>query len=47
VLNRKRVQDLVTINDALKAYQAKHGAFPQAAALAGLERTRRELDSGI
>jgi len=36
VVNRKRVQDLVTINDALKAYQAKHGAFPQAAALAGL-----------
>ena len=36
VVNRKRVQDLVTINDALKAFQAKHGAFPQAAALAGL-----------
>ncbi len=36
VVNRKRVQDLVTINDALKAYNAKNGAFPQAAALAGL-----------
>ena len=35
-MNRRRVQDLVTINDALKAYQAKHGAFPPAAALAGL-----------
>ena len=36
VVNRKRVQDLVTINDALKAYNAKNGSFPQAAALAGM-----------
>lgn len=36
IVNRKRVQDLVTINDALKAYNAKNGSFPQAAALAGL-----------
>lgn len=36
IVNRRRVQDLVTINDALKAYHAKNGAFPQAAALAGL-----------
>ena len=36
IVNRKRVQDLVTINDALKAYNAKHGAFPQAAVLGGL-----------
>ena len=36
IINRKRVQDLVTINDALKAYQARNGAFPQAATLAGL-----------
>ena len=36
IVNRKRVQDLVTINDALKAYHAKNGAYPQAAALAGL-----------
>jgi outer membrane biosynthesis protein TonB len=35
LLNRKRVQDLVTINDALKAYQAKHGAYPKASGLAG------------
>ncbi len=36
IVNRKRVQDLVTLNDALKAYHAKNGAFPQAAALAGM-----------
>ncbi|MEQ1780881.1 MAG: hypothetical protein ABMA14_05945 [Hyphomonadaceae bacterium] len=36
VVNRKRVQDLVSLNDALKAYHAKNGAFPQAAALAGM-----------
>ena len=35
LLNRKRVSDLVTINDALKAYHAKHGAYPKADALAG------------
>jgi hypothetical protein len=37
--NRKRVSDLVTINDALKAYHAKHGKFPAAPKLGGyLER---------
>lgn len=36
VVNRKRVQDLVTINDALKAYRAKNGQFPTAAVLGGL-----------
>lgn len=35
LLNRKRVSDLVTINDALKAYHAKHGAYPKAGGLAG------------
>lgn len=35
LLNRKRVSDLVTINDALKAYHAKHGGYPKAGALAG------------
>ncbi len=35
LLNRKRVQDLVTINDALKAYQQKHGAYPKAGGLVG------------
>lgn len=35
LLNRKRVQDLVTINDALKAYQAKHGSYPKAGELGG------------
>lgn len=34
--NRKRVSDLVMINDALKAYFKKHGAYPAAAGLAGL-----------
>ena len=39
--NRKRVSDLVTINDALKAYRAKHGKYPVAEKLAGyLERGR-------
>lgn len=33
--NRRRVQDLVTINDALKAYRARHGAYPKATGLAG------------
>ncbi|MFT3721992.1 MAG: hypothetical protein QM773_00280 [Hyphomonadaceae bacterium] len=35
LLNRKRVQDLVIINDALKAYQAKNGSYPKAGELAG------------
>ena len=35
MINRKRVQDLVTINDALKAYHAKTGAYPKADGLAG------------
>lgn len=34
--NRKRVGDLVTLNDALKSYHKKHGAYPVAAGLAGL-----------
>jgi hypothetical protein len=33
--NRKRVSDLVSINDALKAYHAKHGAYPKAESLGG------------
>jgi hypothetical protein len=37
--NRKRVSDLVTINDALKAYRTKHGKYPVAEKLGGyLER---------
>lgn len=35
LLNRKRVTDLVSINDALKAYYAKNGAYPKAAGLSG------------
>ena len=33
--NRKRVSDLVTINDALKAYHAKNRAYPKAEGLQG------------
>ena len=35
LINRKRVQDLVTINDALTAYYAKNGNYPKAEGLAG------------
>ena len=38
LLNRKRVSDLVTINDAIKAYHEKKGAYPKAAAGGFLER---------
>jgi hypothetical protein len=33
--NRKRVSDLVSINDALKAYHSRHGSFPKAEGLSG------------
>lgn len=33
--NRKRVTDLVSINDALKAYHAGHGNYPKAEGLLG------------
>jgi len=37
--NRKRVSDLVAINDAIKAYYSKHGRYPMAKGLEGfLER---------
>jgi hypothetical protein len=35
MINRKRVQDLVTINDALTAYYARNGSYPKAEGLAG------------
>lgn len=35
LLNRKRVTDLVSINDALKTYHARHGAYPKAEGLLG------------
>lgn len=35
LLNRKRVSDLVSINDALKAYHARHGSYPKAEGLNG------------
>jgi len=36
LVNRKRVQDLVTINDALKAYHKAQGAYPVASGLGGI-----------
>jgi len=35
LLNRKRVTDLVSINDALKAYHGRHIAYPKAEGLLG------------
>lgn len=35
MVNRKRLQDLVTMNDALKAFHAKNGSYPKAEGLAG------------
>jgi outer membrane biosynthesis protein TonB len=35
MVNRKRLQDLVTINDALKAFHMKNGAYPKSDGLAG------------
>ncbi len=35
MMNRKRIQDLVTINDAVKAYRDKYGAYPKADGLGG------------
>lgn len=35
LLNRKRVSDLVSINDALKSFFAKHGSYPKAEGLSG------------
>jgi len=34
-LNRKRVSDLVSINDALKSFHAKNGSYPKAEGLSG------------
>ncbi len=35
LVNRKRVTDLVSINDALKAYYSRHGVYPKADGLLG------------
>lgn len=35
LVNRKRVQDLVTINDALKAFHARYGAYPRVEGMGG------------
>ena len=47
LINRKRVQDLVTINDALKAYHAKNGAYPKADGLAGANERGAEWIPGL
>lgn len=47
LFNRKRVSDLVTINDALKAYFKKHNAYPVAAGLAGLAERGAEWIPGL
>lgn len=46
-LNRKRIQDLVTINDALKAYRARNNAFPKADGLAGANERGRGWIPGL
>lgn len=47
LVNRKRVQDLVTINDALKAYHARHGAYPRAEGLGGLAERGADWIPGL
>lgn len=47
MVNRKRVQDLVTINDALKAYQARNGAYPKAEGLAGANERGADWIPGL
>lgn len=47
IVNRKRVQDLVTINDALKVYHAKNGQFPKAAELAGANERGADWIPGL
>lgn len=47
MVNRKRVQDLVTINDALKAYHARNGAYPKAEGLAGANERGADWIPGL
>ena len=47
MVNRKRVQDLVTINDALKAYHAKNGAYPEGGGLAGANERGADWIPGL
>lgn len=47
MVSRKRVQDLVTINDALKAYYAKNGTFPKAAGLVGANERGTDWIPGL
>jgi hypothetical protein len=47
LFNRKRVSDLVSINDALKSYHARHGAYPKAEGLNGYAERGPEWIPGI
>jgi hypothetical protein len=47
MLARKRVSDLVTVNDALKAFHAKTGAYPVAQGLAGAPDRGRNWVPGL
>jgi outer membrane biosynthesis protein TonB len=47
MLNRKRVQDLVTINDALKSCFSRNGAYPKADGLAGANERGAAWISGL
>jgi hypothetical protein len=47
MLARKRVSDLVTVNDALKAFHAKTGAYPVAEGLAGAPDRGRNWVPGL
>ena len=44
-VHHKRVQDLVTINDALKDCHAKNGAYPNADGFAGASGRRAVIDA--
>jgi hypothetical protein len=47
MLARKRVSDLVTVNDALKAFHAKTGAYPVAQGLAGAPDRGKDWVPGL
>jgi hypothetical protein len=47
LLNRKRVSDIVSINDALKAYREKNGAYPKADGLRGFSERGKAWIPGL
>ena len=47
LLNRKRVSDLVSINDALKAYYTRNGAYPKATGLSGFRERGADWIPGL